>query len=100
MARTQYLVLSTQYRVLLLALAAGAAGCAPTQLGPDIAEPSFAEQLRAVQADHSPGIHVTASPIGDNDLAGIVEATALRMLLVDHPDSRITAAGIRHLADL
>jgi hypothetical protein len=63
-------------------------------------EPSFADQLQAVKTGHSEGIHVTASPISDDDLTAVAGATALRILVIDHSESRITAAGMRLLKGL
>jgi hypothetical protein len=63
-------------------------------------EPSFADQLRAVKAGRTEEIHVSASPISDRDLTAAAGATALRVLKIDHVNSRITAAGLGHLKSL
>jgi len=67
---------------------------------PVSAEPSFAAQLAAVTAGAADEITASEMALSDNDLTQLPTATGLRVLLIDHPDSRITAAGIQHLAGL
>ena len=96
---TPYQPLSTQYLALSLLLGL-ASGCGPTNLGPGVHEPSFDDQMRSVTAGQSEGIQVSATPLTDDDLAGIGAASALRVLIVENSSSHISAAGIRHLAGL
>ncbi len=63
-------------------------------------EPPLAEQIAAVEAGRSTQILVAESPLTDDDLAAVADLTGLTDLLFDHPDSRITAVGIAHLAQL
>jgi hypothetical protein len=63
-------------------------------------ESSFSSQISAVQAGKSDRILIEHSPLTDNDLAQLADLTALRELLIDHPESTIKAAGIEHLAGL
>jgi hypothetical protein len=74
-------------------------GCGPTNLG-TVVEPSFTQQLDAVKAGHSKAIHVASWRVADDDVAQIGQATELRTLIIDQPESRITAAGLKHLAGL
>jgi hypothetical protein len=60
----------------------------------------LAEQIAAVEAGRSTQILVAEVPLTDDDLAALADLTGLTDLLVDHPDSRITAAGIAHLPRL
>jgi hypothetical protein len=100
-------VLSTQYFVLsalILLVAIVCSGCSepPSSAveAPAIAEPSFADQLDAVRRCVAVRIQVEASPLSDRDLQQLAGADLLHTLQVDHADSRITAAGIQHLAAL
>ena len=99
MTRPPYEVPSTQYFVLILASAAFI-GCYSTTSDVTIAEPSLAEQLAVVKTGQADEILVSAAPASDDQLAETAEATALRVLLIDHADSRITAAGVKHLIGL
>jgi hypothetical protein len=99
-ALTPDLALRTQYLVLSTAVMVGINGCSPANLGPELREPSLEEQLRGVQASSTEEIHVSATPIDDNDLAPVAAATALRVLILDHPESRVSVVGIRYLAGL
>jgi hypothetical protein len=93
-----YSVSRTQYFVLSFALLI-AAGCGPSNLG-TVVEPSFEEQLAAVKAGRSDAIHLASFLVADDDLAHIDQATALRTLIIDQPESRITAGGLKHLKGL
>ena len=101
---TKYSVLSTQYFVptlsaltLLLTLFAATTGCqsstAPT-------EPSLDRQLELVKAGKSDLIQLESQPVTDDDLAKLLGATSLRILLIDNPKSHITAAGLKHISSL
>lgn len=98
MSQTQYSVLSTWYTVIGLALLITTTGCLPP-LGPS-GEGSLGEQLAAIKAGYSDEIEITVTSISDDDLAQLASAPGLRVLLIDHPDSQITAAGIKHLGGL
>jgi hypothetical protein len=93
-----YSVLSTQYLVLSFVLLI-AAGCARRNLG-TVVEPSFAQQLAAVKAGQSDTIHVSSWRVSNSELAPIGQATALRTLIIDQPESWITADGLKHLTGL
>jgi hypothetical protein len=60
----------------------------------------LAEQIAAVEAGRSTQIRVAEAPLADDDLTALAGLTGLTDLLIDHPDSRITARGIAHLAPL
>ena len=99
MTHPQYLVLSTRYFALILASVAFS-GCNSTNSEEITAESTFAQQFAEAKAGKVDEILVSAAPVIDEQLAGIGEAPALRVLLIDHTDSRITAAGIRQLIGL
>jgi hypothetical protein len=65
-----------------------------------VVESSLAEQIAEVVAGKSDQIHVSTTPLVDADLIAIGDAQSLRVLMIDHDDSRMTAAGMRHLAGL
>jgi hypothetical protein len=93
MERTQYLLFLA---ILLLA------GCDSTSNAPspgDV-EPSFAEQVAGVRDGKSDRIQAEAAALADDDLAGLAGLTTLRELLIDHPQSRVTAGGIKQLRNL
>jgi hypothetical protein len=75
-------------------------GCTPAQSLPAPAEHSFGAQLLSVRNGATDQIHVSASPLTDNDFTHLPSAAGLRVLLIDHAESRITTEGVRHLADL
>jgi len=100
MSHHQYSVLSTQYWPLILAFAALHLGCSSSNAPQSPTEPSFAAQLLAVQSGNSDEISVSETPLSDDDLAPLASAPTLRVLLIDHPASRITSAGLRHLGRL
>jgi hypothetical protein len=85
-------------RALLLLLAL-VTGCSPTNVSSEVYEPSLDEQLRSVLSGQSDEI-VSAAALADDDLAVIEKATALRILIVENQESRITARGIQSLANL
>src|SRR5688572_20325542 len=85
-------------RALLLLLAL-VTGCSPTNVTSEVYEPSLDEQLRSVLSGQSDEI-VSAAALADDDLAVIEKATALRILIVENQESRITARGIQSLANL
>jgi hypothetical protein len=92
-------VLRTQHLVFALLLLLSASGCSrPKPM--TLAEPSFVQQLASVKAGHSQTIDVSSWWVLDADIVQLADATALRALLIDYPESRITAAGLKHLADL
>jgi hypothetical protein len=99
-AHTPCLVRGTQCIVFRLALVICSIGCTRAHVETPPVELSFDDQLSAVKAGHAEEINVSATAIGENDLAALAEVTALRVLLLDHPQSRITVIGIRHLAGL
>lgn len=63
-------------------------------------EPSFDHQLRLVSDGKSDMIQLETHPLTDDHLAKLKDTKALRILLIDSLDSRITAAGLKHLANL
>jgi len=91
--------LTTKYLVLAFATLVVSIGCGPSNLG-TVVEPSFERQLEAVQAGSSDTIHIASWRILDADISGLAETSALRTLIIDDPESRITAAGLKHLAGL
>jgi hypothetical protein len=96
---TRNLVLSAQYLVFACMLHAFTSGCRPSNLG-TVVEPSFSVQLAAVKAGHSEAIHTVSWRVSDDELAAVSDATALRTLLIDQPQSQITATGVKNLAGL
>ena len=76
------------------------AGCTQTDAVSGDAEASFAEQFSAVRKGDSDVIQISAAPIGDDQLGHLIETPALRVLMIDHADSRVGVAGIRYLAGL
>jgi hypothetical protein len=88
----------------LLLIFGGAACLLATGCGrassPEQTEPSLEAQLAAVQAGETDEVHLTVRPVSNADCAKIATATSLRVLLIDQPDSRITAEGLKHLASL
>jgi len=65
-----------------------------------MAEPSFEMQLASVKAGHSDAIDISSWWVLDADIAQLQDVPALRTLLIDYPESRITADGLKHLAGL
>jgi Leucine-rich repeat (LRR) protein len=63
-------------------------------------EASFAEQAALVRTGEIERIQLDNTPLTNEDLASVAGLTNLRELLIDDPHSRITAAGIQHLANL
>jgi hypothetical protein len=97
---TQYLVLSTQCapttaRILLLVLLA-APGCQSSSNS----EPTFDHQLHLVTSGKSDLVQVETEPLTDDHLARLADVKPVRILLIDSTSSHITAAGLRHLANL
>jgi len=80
------------------AAVAASIGCAPTNSSPANAEPNFSAQATAVREGRADRIHSESTLLTDQDLAEAAGLAALRELLVDHPESRITSAGVKHLA--
>jgi hypothetical protein len=76
-----------------------AVGCGRTT-SPAPAEPSLDAQLAAVQAGATDELQIATRPVSNDDCAKIATAQSLRVLLIDHPDSRLTAEGLKHLARL
>jgi hypothetical protein len=73
------------------------AGCNRT---PAEGDPSFDHQLELVLAGKSDMIQVEAQVVTDDDLAKLASVSPLRVLLIDHADSRITSQGLKHLSSL
>jgi hypothetical protein len=67
---------------------------------PVAAEASFDAQIAAVREGRENTILVEQTPLTDDDLARLDGLDNLTTLCIDHPDSRVTPAGIAHLARL
>jgi hypothetical protein len=63
-------------------------------------EPSLAQQAAAVREGTTDRIQLESTRLSDDDLAELPGLENLRELLLDHPDSRFTPAGIRQLIGL
>jgi hypothetical protein len=63
-------------------------------------EASLAEQIAAVRIGRETGIVVEQTPLSNEDLTSLDGLNNLTTLCVDHPESRITAAGIAKLRTL
>jgi hypothetical protein len=73
------------------------------ELSPDVplgAEQSFELQVGAVKSGSADQIHVEADAIDEEKLHSIEGLKPLEVLLLDHPDNRITAEGIAIIAKL
>lgn len=75
-------------------------GCGPENLGPELSEPSFVEQVQAVREGRAQRIAVSTSAVRDSDLAALAGASGLELLHVENGESHITALGIEHLTAL
>jgi hypothetical protein len=64
------------------------------------AEPALSVQAAIVRAGENDQIQIEQSPLDDNDLESIAGLSNLRVLLIDHPKSRFSAAGLNQLAAL
>lgn len=90
-------VMMTRWIAVLVAMV----GCgSPSRPPPPAQEPSLAEQAQWVRAGQLEQIQVEYTPLWDADLKQLAGLTGLRTLLVDHPQSRVTKAGLEPLADL
>ena len=89
-------------RAALYVWLALAAGCdrSPPDAPPPPTELTFAEQIAAVQAGNEGTILVEQAPLTDDELRQLRGLDSLTALCIDHESSRITAAGIAHLAEL
>jgi len=67
---------------------------------PPTNEPPLDAQINAVRAGESDEIQIEQSPLSDKDLVQLRELDKLRALLIDHPDSHFSSAGLGHLADV
>jgi hypothetical protein len=67
---------------------------------PEVSEPSLAHQAAAVRAGQTDEIVVEQRPISDSDLSAIVNLTGVKTFILDHPDNRITDAGLAKMAGL
>ena len=77
------------------------AGCGTETLPPGRAtEATLAEQIAAVERGESTRIEIAETVLGDADAALIGKVLGLKELLVDHPESRLSVAGIASLAAL
>ena len=88
---------------LLLACGLAFVGCAkPSVTEPQSAsaESSFAAQVAAVRAGESDRIQIEQGTLSDQDLAELNGLDQLAELLIDDPNSRISAAGLKHLVSL
>jgi hypothetical protein len=63
-------------------------------------EAGLAEQIAAVERGESTRIEIAETALGDADAEAIASLAGLKELLVDHPDSRFSIAGIASLATL
>src|SRR5262245_59949590 len=93
-------VLNTPYAVLALAAIVSTSGCTQVSPSPNYQEPSLAAQAAQVRLGTSDRILVEQTPLHDNDLQALSGLSNLRVLLVDHPDSTFTPAGLKQLAEL
>ena len=86
---------------LTLLIAFSLAGCRPVgKSEPTKSEPSLAAQMAAVRAEKSDQIQMEQTPVDDDDLRDLASLTNLRVLLLDHPASRISADGLQYLRSL
>ena len=88
--------------IMAIAALALSAGCASETLPPGrgATEASLAEQIAAVEQGESTRIQIAETVLGDTDAAVIGKVLGLKELLVDHPESRFSVAGIASLAAL
>lgn len=63
-------------------------------------EPTLEHQLDLVRAGKSDLVQLERQTVSDDDLAKLASAASLRVLLIDNPDSRATAKGLKHIAGL
>src|SRR5829696_9310874 len=80
---------------MFAAVLAALAGCESAPL-----EPTLRVQAAAVRDGQSDRILVEQALLTDDDLKDLIGLTNLRELLLDNPNSRFTAAGIRQLSGL
>jgi hypothetical protein len=93
---------SLVYPLVAIAALVLSAGCGTKTLPPGrgATEASLAEQIAAVERGESTRIEIAETVLGDTDAAVIGKAVDLKELLVDHPESRFSVAGIASLAAL
>jgi len=89
---------------LMLLCAFGAmaeSGCGSRAEGDSASvEPALSVQVGLVRAGESDQIQIEQSPLGDSDLESVADLSSLRVLLIDHPNSRFSAIGLKRLAGL
>jgi hypothetical protein len=71
---TKYSAFSTQCALIAFALLIAMVGCTPAQSLPAPAEHSFGAQLLSVRNGATDQIHVSASPLTDNDFTHLPSA--------------------------
>jgi hypothetical protein len=87
--------------ICLLLVALVSVSCSGTHQRQSMhAEASLAMQIAAVRDGKSDQIQLEHTPLSDDDLQALADLDNLHTLLIDDPDSRITAAGLKHLAGL
>ncbi len=77
------------------------AGCG-SQMPDDSAsvEPTWSAQVAMVRAGRSDQIQIEQSPLFDNNLESLAGLGNLRVLLIDHQESRFSATGLKQLTAL
>src|SRR5262245_25080463 len=84
---------------ILMAAALAISGCeVAAKHQPAQFEPGLVEQAEAVRSGKLDRIELTRSAVKDEDLAALDGLVSLRELLIDDARSRVTAAGLAHLA--
>ncbi len=69
-------------------------------ISPAQPEAALAEQVEQVRRKNVDQIAVETQAVGDDELRQIAQLDGLRILLLDHPQNRFSAAGISALAKL
>lgn len=75
-----------------------ASGCSPP--GQPITEASPAEQIAAIRSGKTDMILLESTPVQDAALLSLTGIPGLRILQLDHPDNKVTDAGMADVARL